>query len=61
MVVKLTADEEGEQPSAMSVVGAAGGDFKYGAMPGSSGCFDARLYHQSIPPRSPREHLKVIH
>ena len=58
-VVKLTADEVGEPCSAMRVVGAAGGNFEYGQEAGSCGCFDARLYHQSVAPRSKREHLKV--
>ena len=60
VVVKLTADDLGEPPSAMRVVGAKGGQvFHYGGGAGASGCFQARLYHASVAPASPREHLKL--
>ena len=42
----------------MRVVGASR-NFEYGAGAGASGAFRARLFHASVPPRSPREHLKV--
>lgn len=58
VVVKLTPDEEGEHPSSMRVIGASR-DFYYGPNAGASGCFLADLHHQSLPPRSEREHLKV--
>ena len=60
MVVKLTADAEGEPPSAMRVVGAGGGrHFHYGPSAGASACFKARLYHASVAPTSAAEHLKM--
>ena len=58
IVVKLTADEPGEAPSAMRVVG-ADRHFHYGAKHGDAGCFRARLYHASVEPTSEREHLKI--
>jgi hypothetical protein len=58
VVVKLTSDEEGEEPSAMHIVGAKL-DFVYGRKAGDSACFRAGLYHASVLPRSPREHLKM--
>ena len=58
IVVKLTADEADEPPSAMCVVGAKS-DFEYGPSAGASGAFRARLFHASIAPRSEREHLKI--
>jgi hypothetical protein len=58
VVVKLTADDEGEEPSAMHVVGAKL-DFVYGSKAGDSACFRAGLYHASVLPRSSREHLKM--
>ena len=51
IVVKLTADNEGEPPSAMRVVGAAQ-HFAYGGSPGASGDFRARLFHASVAPES---------
>ena len=60
VVVKLTPDGAGEPPSAMRVVGAAR-PFEYGAAAGSSGCFRARLYHASVAPTSPEEHLKIAY
>ena len=58
IVVKLTADERGEAPSAMRVVGAPH-HFYYGGSAGDSGAFRARLHHASVGPESEREHLKV--
>ena len=58
VVVKLSADEPKEPPSAMRVVGAHE-HFYYGKEAGAAGCFLARLYHASCPPESPNEHLKV--
>ena len=58
VVVKLTADELGEAASSMRVVGAAE-HFEYGARAGAAGCFLARAYHASCPPRSDIEHLKI--
>ena len=58
VVVKLTADELDEPPSAMRVVGAER-HFKYGHAAGDAGCFLARLYHASVAPESDREHLKI--
>ena len=58
VVVKLTADELHEPPSAMRVVGAER-HFKYGHAAGDAGCFLARLYHASVAPESDREHLKI--
>jgi hypothetical protein len=58
VVVKLTADDEGEPPSAMRVVGASR-RFDYGGAAGDAGCFLARLHHASVAPVSPREHLKI--
>ena len=60
VVVKLTPDAAGEAPSAMRVVGAPGGTlFYYGPEAGASGCFRAALYHASVAPVSPEEHLKL--
>jgi len=42
----------------MRVLGAAC-DFEYGPAAGSAGCFSAWLYHQSVPPRSETEHMKL--
>lgn len=58
VVVKLTADQLAEPPSAMRVVGAPC-HFDYGGAAGASGCFKARLFHASCAPRSDREHLKI--
>ena len=58
VVVKLTADAPGEPPSRMRVIGAQR-HFAYGPAAGSAGCFRARLYHASVAPESPEEHLKV--
>eukprot|EP00966_Prymnesium_polylepis_P123060 2845444-Prymnesium_polylepis.1 len=58
VVVKLTADDEGEAPSEMRVVG-ADRHFAYGGDPGAAGAFRARLFHASVAPTSEREHLKV--
>ena len=58
VVVKLTPDAEGEPPSAMRVVGAPR-HFHYGPRPGDAGAFRARLYHASVAPASPEEHLKI--
>ena len=57
--MKLTADAPDEAPSAMRVVGAPGQVFHYAPAAGASGCFKARLYHASVPPVSPEEHLKL--
>ena len=62
IVVKLTPDAAGEAPSAMRVVGAKGGQvFHYGPAAGAAGCFQARLYHASVAPLSPEEHLKLVY
>ena len=58
LIVKLTPDESGESPSAMRVQG-AGRDFEYGPQAGAAGCFLAELFHQSLAPRSAREHMKI--
>jgi len=58
VVVKLTADQEGEGASRMRVVGAAH-PFRYGSEAGAAGCFLARLYHASVAPESEREHYKI--
>ena len=58
VVVKLTADIEGEAPSAMHVVGSKL-DFVYDSMAGASACFRAGLHHASVAPMSPCEHLKM--
>ena len=58
VVVKLTADEPDEPPSAMTVV-SADNHFCYGPTAGAAGCFRATLHHASVPPASPREHLKI--
>ena len=58
IVVKLTPDEADEAPSAMRVVGARR-EFYYGPGAGASGAFRARLYHASVAPRSPRQHVKI--
>ena len=58
IVVKVTPDGDGEPPSRMTVVGAAL-PFEYGPEPGAAGHFDSRLWHASVRPESPREHLKV--
>lgn len=58
VVVKLTADEPGEAPSQMRVVG-AGRYFDYGPAAGDAGSFRARVHHASVAPCSPREHLKI--
>ena len=58
VVVKLTADEDEEPPSAMRVL-AAGFDFEYAPQAGAAGCFLAAHFHQSIAPASEREHLKL--
>ena len=58
VVVKLTADEDEEPPSAMRVL-AAGFDFEYAPQAGAAGCFQAAHFHQSIAPASEREHLKL--
>jgi len=60
VVVKLTADNANEPASKMRVVGAKV-DFEYDAPAGSCGLFRARLYHASVWPRSPREHLKIAY
>ena len=49
VVVKLTADETGEAPSAMRVVGGAR-HFEYGPNAGDAGSFRARVYHASVAP-----------
>ena len=59
VVVKLTPDAQGEPPSAMRVVAAAGGPFAYGPAAGAAGCFDARLHHASVAPASAHEHFKM--
>jgi len=58
IVVKLTPDELGEAPSAMRVVG-ADPHFYYKPHAGASGLFRARVYHASVAPKSPKEHLKI--
>ena len=59
VVVKLTADAEGEPPSRMRVVGASH-YFEYDAAAGGSGAFLARLFHASVEPApDTSEHLKV--
>ena len=58
VVVKLTADEDGEAPSQMRVVGASR-HFAYGKDAGAAGAFRARLFHASVAPTSEHEHLKV--
>lgn len=58
IVVKVTPDGDGEPPSRMTVVGAAF-PFEYGPEAGAAGHFDSRLWHESVRPESPREHLKV--
>jgi hypothetical protein len=58
IVVKVTPDGIGESPSRMTVVGAAF-PFEYGPEAGAAGHFDSRLWHESVRPESPREHLKV--
>ena len=60
IVVKLTADVPGESPSSMRVVG-ADQHFEYGTGAGAAGCFDARLHHASVAPRSEEEHLKLAY
>ena len=57
-IVKLTPDEEGEEPSSMRVVGAQK-VFEYGAPSGECGCFRARLYHASVAPTAPTEQIKI--
>ena len=57
-MVKLTADEAAEPPSAMRVL-AAGFDFEYAPQAGAAGCFQAAHFHQSVAPASAREHLKL--
>ena len=62
VVVKLTPDASHEKPSKMRVVGASGTPhFSYGAQAGACGLFRARLYHASVLPESPREHLKIAY
>ena len=58
IVVKLTPDAPGEPPSRMRVVGAPQ-FFEYAPPAGGSGAFLARLFHASVAPRGPSEHLKV--
>jgi hypothetical protein len=58
VIVKLTSDEAGEAASSMRVVGAPR-HFKYGPTAGDSGCFRAGLFHESVEPRSAREHFKI--
>ena len=58
VVVKLTPDAPNDAPSAMRVVGAAP-HFYYKAQAGAAGLFRARLYHASVAPVSPKEHLKI--
>ena len=58
IVVKLTADDPAEPPSAMRVVGAHR-HFHYGSAAGAAGSFRARLFHASVAPVSEREHLKI--
>ena len=58
VVVKLTPDAPNEAPSAMRVVGGAS-HFYYKAQAGAAGLFRARLYHASVAPISPKEHLKI--
>jgi hypothetical protein len=60
VVVKLTPDEPGEPPSAMHIIGAPN-QFKYGPNAGDAGCFRARLFHKSVRPVSPNEHMKVVY
>ena len=58
VVVKLTPDAPNDAPSAMRVVGGAS-HFYYKAQAGAAGLFRARLYHASVAPVSPKEHLKI--
>ena len=62
VVVKLTGDLANERPSQMRVVGAKGTpNFSYAPAAGACGLFRARLYHASVMPESPREHLKIAY
>jgi len=58
VVIKLTADIDGEPASAMRVVGARD-PFCYGPAAGSAAQFNARLWHISVPPASQRPHIKL--
>ncbi len=58
VVVKITADEPGEAPSEMRVVGGTR-HFEYGPNAGDAGSFRARVYHASVVPKSTREHMKI--
>ena len=60
VVVKLTPDLRDEKPSRMRVVGAKP-NFAYGPQAGACGLFRARLYHASVMPESPREHIKIAY
>jgi len=60
VVVKLTADVEGEPPSAMRVVGASR-HFHYSPKAGSAGLFAASLHHASVRAESQRDHLKAVY
>ena len=44
----------------MRVVGAPR-HFHYGAAAGACGCFQARLHHASVAPRSDAEHYKIAY
>ena len=58
VVVKLTKDVDGEEPSAMRVVGATN-SFYYAKEAGAAGAFRARVHHASCAPQHEAEHLKV--
>ena len=58
VVIKLTADTDGEPASGMRVVGARG-QFEYAPAAGSAAVFNARLWHISVRPASQRPHIKL--
>lgn len=57
VIVKLTPDLVGEPRSQMRVLGAT--PFSYGPGTGSFALFLSDMWHESIPPLSTREHMKV--
>jgi len=56
-VVKLTADQVGEPPSEMQLLGCD--VFSYSPCAGSCSIFPADAYHWSLKPKSKLEHLKL--
>ena len=57
--MKLTPTRRGEAPSRMRIIGAAN-DAVYGSEAGAFVCFNGDLFHESLPPESREQHLKMV-